>query len=181
MINTQMRINQGDFALTTKRIVLDLLAGEYRGFLSVVSGVARHRFHERWLDGNWGVSEIVALHSGWLEKLNEALALATEGVPIDQVDWMEVERWEEAFYGRGSGERRARVLRDLKQAFQRFITTASRLPAKHYGENGQLTRMLTYVGICKFKLHASLIEAWTEGRIKASRSSNVAEWRPVAA
>jgi hypothetical protein len=180
MINTPIRIQQHHSDLATKGVILTLLEREYRWFISAAAGVDEHRFREHWLDGRWGVAEMVAVHTGWLEKLDEGLRLAKQGVPFEQIDWLEVERWEEAFYGRGSGQRRTTLLRDLKRAFQRFMTTAAQLPANNYGENGLLPRMFSYVGVCKFRLHATLIEAWSEGRLNGLRGPTVTALGPLA-
>jgi hypothetical protein len=167
-----LTIRQDDSDLAAKRIILMRLEREYRRFLAAATSVDEHGYHERWLDGRLGVAEIVALHAGWLEKLDEGLRLARDGAPLEQIDWLAVDRWEGILYARGSGQHKAHLLRALKRAFQSFLNSASGLPARQYGRSGLLARMLSYVGVCKFGLHASLIDAWSKGRLDRAAQPN---------
>jgi hypothetical protein len=180
MAKTSERI-QHDTDLAAKQITLIGLEQEYHRFVSAAFGVDERGFHEGWLDGRWGVAEIVAGHTGWLEKLSQGLRLAGEGVPFEQIDLLYLERWEDALYIRGAGKPRGTLLRDLTRAYQQCRSTAVRVPAHHYGRNGLLARMVSYVGVCKFRLHASLIEAWSEGRLSGLRGPSLTKPGPRAA
>lgn len=181
MINTPRGIQQHHLDSAAKRITLIRLERDYRRLLSAASRVNKQGFHELWLDGRWGVAEIVAGHTGWLQKLDEALRLSRDGVLVEQIDWLYLEQWEEAMYVRGAGQPKGRLLRDLRRAYQEFKKTATRLPAHRYGRNGLVTRMFSYVGVCKFGLHASLIQVWSDGRLKPSSGAPVTTPGSIAA
>jgi hypothetical protein len=180
-MNTSTRSQQHEIDSIAKQITLTRLEREYRRFESAASDIDQRRFQGCWLDGRWGVAEIVAGHAGWLDKLDEALRPWREGVALEQIDWLYLEHWEDAMYLRGTGENRGRLLRDLRRTYRRFKATASRLPAHHYGTSGVLTRMFGYLEVCKFGLHASLIAAWSEGRLNGLRESAANHERSLAA
>jgi hypothetical protein len=143
------------------------LEGEYRRFASTVASVDERDFRKRWLDGRCGVAEIVAVHVGCLDRLNGALRLASQGVRFEQIDWMDMERWQEVFYGLAVGKHKTTLLEELRQAFDRLIDTAIGTPEHRYSEDGLVARLFSYLGVCKFRLHASLIEAWRDGRLNS--------------
>jgi hypothetical protein len=151
------------------------LEGEYRRFASTVASVDERDFRKRWLDGRRGVAEIVAVHVGWLDRLNGALRLAGQGVRFEQIDWIDLERWQEVFHGHAAGKHKTTLLEELNQAFDRLIDTAIGMPEHRYSEDGLVARLFSYLGVCKFRLHAALIEAWRDGRLNSSG------WRPSPA
>ena len=78
----------------------------YREFRDLVDGIDEPRFEEKWLDGRWGVREIVWHLAGWhrefatgLERMARGERPAPEGV-----DWSDVQRWNDSFAGGGAGQ-----------------------------------------------------------------------------
>lgn len=51
----------------------------YREFRSLVDKIGEPQFEEKWLDGRWGVREIVAHLAGWHRELGTGLERMSRG------------------------------------------------------------------------------------------------------
>jgi hypothetical protein len=144
----------------TKREELEWHDNAYREFRSLVDSIEEPRFEERWLDGRWGVREIVAHLTGWhyqfgagLERMNRGERPSPQGV-----DWTDVQTWNDHFAHEAQGKSKADVLRDLDEAVARFHANAERLPEERFGPGKTASRMLAENG--HFNTHAAQIRGW---------------------
>ena len=167
MVGQFVAVSDRDTDVGRKQTLLTELEGEYRRFASVVAGVNARDFRDRWLDGRCGVAEVVAIHIGCLDRLCATLQLGSGGTPFEQIDWLDGERWEEMFYPIASGKSKKALLKELREAFDRLIRAAADLAERRYRES-IVTTMISYLAFSKFRLHASLVEAWQDGRLRGT-------------
>jgi hypothetical protein len=150
--------------VSTKQQLLNDLDEAYRGFLSAVEGLDEIAFERKWLDGRWGVREIVAHHTGWLGQLGGGLERMSRGEkPMPEgVDWMDVQHWNDTFAHHAMGKRRHEVLYELEQALQAFKEAADKVPEERFGEGKTASGMFDGAGIAHFRESAEMVRRWRQ-------------------
>jgi len=152
--------------MSTREQLVDRLDAAYADFRSTLEGLDEVQFETKWLDGQWGVREIVAHLAGWLGQLGGGLERMSRGerpAPAG-VDWNDVQHWNDIFAHHAMGKQRAEVLRELEHALDAFKEAAAKLPDERFGEGKTANRMFDAGGIAHFKEHAAMIRAWRDGR-----------------
>ena len=150
--------------MSSKQQLMNDLDEAYQEFRSAVEGLGEVDFDKKWLDGRWGVREIVAHHTGWLGQLGGGLERMGRGEkPMPEgVDWMDVERWNETFAHHAMGKRRHEVLYELEQALQAFKEAAAGLPEERFGEGKTASRMFDGAGVAHFRESADMVRRWRQ-------------------
>ncbi len=153
--------------MPTKREELDWHDGAYRRFRSLVEPIAEPQFEERWLDGRWGVREIVAHLAGWHRQFTIALERMGRGErpSPEGVDWSDVQAWNEHFAHEARNKTKAQVIRELDEAVATFHAAAEALPEERFGPGKTASRLLAENG--HFNTHADQIRGWLAHRAAA--------------
>lgn len=148
--------------MSSKQQLLNDLDEAYREFLSAVDGLDELEFEKKWVDGRWGVREIVAHHTGWLGQLGGGLERMSRGEKPtpDGVDWTDVPRWNDVFAERARGKRQREVLDEMEHALRAFKEAAAKLPEERFGEGKTASRMFDLVGISHFRESAEMVRRW---------------------
>lgn len=152
--------------MSSKQRLLNDLDEAYREFLSAVEGLDEIEFETKWLDGQWGVREIVAHHTGWLGQLGGGLERMGRGErPTPEgVDWTDVQHWNDTFARHAMGKRRHEVLFELEQALQTFKEAGAKLPEERFGEGKTASRMFDLAGISHLRESAAMVRRWRQGQ-----------------
>ncbi len=152
--------------MSTREALLAHLDAAYGDLLTVVGGLDEHHFEEKWLDGRWGVREIVAHIAGWLGQLGGGLERMSRGEkPAPEgVDWTDVQTWNDTFARHAMGKRQAEVLSELEHAVQAFKDSAQRVPADRFGEGKTANKMFDAAGAPHLREHAEMVRRWRESR-----------------
>jgi hypothetical protein len=139
----------------------------YREFRSLVEEVDEQRFEDRWLDGRWGVREIVWHLAGWHRELSMGLERMGRGErPAPEgVDWGDVQHWNDIFAAEAQGKHKAQVLQELDDQVARFRNLAEQLPADRFGPGKTASRILDSTGTSHFRTHAAMIGDWLRERV----------------
>jgi hypothetical protein len=153
--------------VSSKQQLLNDLYEAYREFLSTVDGLGEIEFETKWVDGRWGVREIVAHHTGWLGQLGGGLERMGRGErpTPDGVDWTEVDRWNAIFAEHARGKRQGEVLSELEHALRVFKEAAQKLPEERFGDGKTASRMVDLAGISHFKESAEMVRRWRRGEV----------------
>lgn len=161
--------------MSTKQQLLNDLDEAYREFRSAVEGLSEIEFERKWIDGRWGVREVVAHHTGWLGQLGGGLERMSRGEkPMPEgVDWMDVQGWNDTFAHHAMGKRRHAVLYELEQALQAFKQAADGVPEERFAEGKTASRMFDLAGISHFRESADMVRRWREAetvKLEAARA-----------
>jgi hypothetical protein len=153
--------------VSSKQQLLNDLDEAYGEFRSAVDGLDEIDFERKWVDGRWGVREIVAHHTGWLGQLGGGLERMGRGEKPtpDGVDWTKVDRWNAIFAEHARGKRQAEVLNELEHALYVFKEAARKLPEDRFGERKTASRMFDLAGISHFRESAEMVRRWREGQM----------------
>ena len=149
--------------MPSKEELLRELDLSYNDFLSAVSTIGEPEFFVKWLDGRWGVREIVAHHTGWLGQFAGGINRVTRGDelrPSDRVDWHEIDTWNETFMEHAKGKSRDQIMHELRQAKTSFEEAVNGLPDGKVRDE-TLQKIANAAGIRHFREHAALIREWT--------------------
>lgn len=148
--------------MSTKQQLIRELDEAYRDFLSTLEGLDEHTFDRKWLDGRWGVREIVAHITGWHGQMGGGLERMARGErPTPEgVDWTKVDEWNETFANHVMGKRKEQVLDELEHSVNAFKEAAAKVPDDRFGEGKTANRMFDLAGIAHFREHAEMIRAW---------------------
>jgi len=141
----------------------------YRDFRSLVNGIDPMRFEERWLDGRWGVREIVAHLAGWHRELATGFERMSRGErPAPEgVDWTDTQRWNDVFAAGAQGKDKAQILKELDEEEARFRRLGEQLPDDRFGPDKTANKMFERVGTGHFRTHAAMIRGWLQQRAAA--------------
>jgi hypothetical protein len=152
--------------MSSRGELVEHLEAAYKEFRSTLEGLDEIQFETKWLDGLWGVHEIVAHHTGWLGQRGGGLERMSKGEKPapDGVDWTDVQHWNDTFAHHAMGKRQAEVLDELEHAFHAFEEAAAKLPDDRFGEGKTASKVFDLAGISHFKEHAAMIRSWREGR-----------------
>lgn len=145
-----------------KQQLIDDLDTAYSEFRSAIEGLDERQFERKWLDGNWGVREIVAHHTGWLGQFSGGLERMARGErpSPEGVDWTDEQHWNETFAEHAKGKRQDEVLAELESALESFKAAAERVPDERFGGGRTADMMFDNAGISHFKEHAEMIREW---------------------
>ena len=149
-----------------KEDLLKELDSSYTNFLSSVATVDEPEFFTKWLDGRWGVREIVAHHTGWLGQFAGGLNRVSRGQklrPADRVDWHEIDTWNETFTEHAKGKGKDQVMNELEQAKASFEEAMIALPEGQIAEE-TLKKITNSAGTRHFREHVVFIRQWTQQR-----------------
>ncbi len=141
----------------------------YRDFRSLVDAIDTERFEERWLDGRWGVREIVAHLAGWHRELGTGLERMSRGErPAPEgVDWSDVQHWNDVFAAGAQGKGKAQLVQELDEQVARFRRLGEQLPEERFGPGKTAGRMFDLAGTGHFRTHAAMIRGWLRQRAAA--------------
>ena len=141
----------------------------YRDFRSLVDGIDPARFEERWLDGRWGVREIVAHLAGWHRELATAFERMAGGErpAPESVDWTDTQHWNDIFAAGAQGKGKAQMLGELDKEVARFRRLAEQLPDERFGPNKTASNIVERAGTGHFRTHAAMIRGWPQQRAAA--------------
>jgi len=138
----------------------------YREFRLLAGEIDERRFADRWLDGRWGVREIVWHLAGWHRELGTGLERMVRGErPAPEgVDWTDVQHWNDIFAAEAQGKDKTQVLREFDEQVARFRRLAEQLPEDRFGPEKTASRMLDLAGTSHFRTHAAMIGDWLKQR-----------------
>ena len=141
----------------------------YRDFRSLVGEVDPEEFEERWLDGRWGVREIVAHLTGWHRELGGGLERMSRGErPAPEgVNWGDFQHWNDIFAAGAQGRGKAEILQELDREVARFRRLGEQLPEERFGPDKTASRMFDLAGTGHFRTHAAMIRDWLKQRAAA--------------
>ncbi len=140
-----------------------------RDFRSLVDGIDPQRFEEKWLDGRWGVREIVAHLTGWHQQLSMGLERMARGErPTPEgVDWTDVQHWNDIFAAGAQGKDKAQILQEFDEAVARFRQIGAQLPDDRFGPDKTANGIFRRAGSGHFPTHAAMIRDWLARRAAA--------------
>lgn len=142
----------------------------YQEFLSAVHDLDEHTFERKWLDGRWGVREIVAHHTGWFGQLGgglERMARGEKPTP-EGVDWTDVQPWNERFAQHAKGKLKGAVLDELAHAVTAFMEAATRLPDDRFVEGKTVHKMFDAAGISHFRESSAMVRRWRQEEMRTA-------------
>lgn len=150
--------------MPTKREELQWLESAYREFRTLVDGIDEASFEEKWLDGRWGVREIVAHIAGWLREMGAGLERLSRGErPAPEgVDWSDFQRWNDLFAQEAQGKSKTEVLRELDDEVARFTGYAAQLPEERFAPGKTANKIVQGAGTGHFHTHTAMIRGWLE-------------------
>lgn len=154
---------KGEQAVATiKQQEFAALDSAYQEFRSVVDELDEKHFQEKWLDGRWGVREIVAHLTGWhrefavgLERMGRGKRPAPEGS-----DWNAIQRWNDRFAAEAAGKGRAELLQELDRSVAHFKAMGETLPEERFGDGKTASVFFRNAGSEHFREHAAMIRTW---------------------
>ena len=151
--------------MSSKQQLMDQLDIAYQEFRSTFEDLDNHEFDVKWLDGRWGVREIVAHHVGWLGQFAGGLERMSRGErpSLPGVDWTDIQHWNDTFAEHTMGKHKDEVLNELRDALDAFKEAAARVPEDRFGEGKTANKMFDRAGISHFKEHTAMIRAWRSG------------------
>ncbi len=148
--------------MPTKREELEWHENAYREVRSLVDSIEEPRFEEPWLDGRWGVREIVAHLAGWHREMGAGLERMTRGErpTREGVDWSDVQAWNDRFAREAQGKSKADVLREFDAAVARFREFGAQLPEERFGPGKTANGIIEGAGTNHFREHMAMINSW---------------------
>jgi len=148
--------------VTAKQQEFEALDSAYQEFRSVVDGLDESTFQESWLDGRWGVREIVAHIAGWLREVAVGLERMGKGKrPAPEgSDWNAFQRWNDKFAAEAAGKGKEELLRELERSVAHFKAMGEKLPDDRFAEGKTASGFFRNVGSAHFREHAAMIRAW---------------------
>ncbi len=148
--------------MPTKQEELEWHNNAYREFRSLVDAIEEPRFEEPWLDGRWGVREIVAHLAGWHREVGAALERMSRGErPTPEgVDWSDFQAWNDRFAREAQDKSKAETLRALDEEVARFREFGARLPEERFGPGKTANRIIETAGTNHFREHIAMINGW---------------------
>ena len=134
----------------------------YREFRLLVDKIGEPQFEEKWLDGRWGVREIVAHLAGWHRELGTGLERMSRGErpSPEGVDWSDVQHWNDIFAAEAQGKNKAQVLRELDEQVARFRRLGEQLPEGRFGPGKTANTLFERAGSGHFRTHAAMVSDW---------------------
>jgi hypothetical protein len=136
----------------------------YRGFRSLVEPIDELHFEEKWLDGRWGVRELVGHLAGWHRELGTGLErmLRGERPSPEGVDWTDIQHWNDIFAAEVRDKSKAQVMQVLDDQVTRFRRLGEQLPESRFGPGKTTSAMFERAGTTHFRLHGAMIADWLE-------------------
>lgn len=149
--------------MTTRAQLIAELDEAYGEFRTAADGLDEHHFEKKWLDGHWGVREIVAHVAGWLGQLGAGMERMSRGekpAVEGERPWTDVDAWNAVFARHAMGKRQDEVLHELEQALKAFRAGAMKLPDDRFGEGKTANRMFGAGGAPHLREHAGILRQW---------------------
>jgi len=155
--------------MASKQDELRLHEDAYREFRSLVGAVDPVLFEERWLDGRWGVREIVAHLAGWHRELADGFErmLRGERPTPEGVDLTDIQHWNDIFAAAARDKDKAQILAEFDAQVERFRNLAAQLPDDRFGSSKTANKMFERAGTGHLRLHAAIIRRWLDLRVAA--------------
>ncbi len=134
----------------------------YRDFRSLADSVDPERFEEKWLDGRWGVRELVAHLAGWHNELSRAFERMARGErPAPEgANWEDVQHWNDIFAAGAQGKHKDQIMREFDEAVARFRELGAKLPDERFGLGKTANAIFQRTGTEHFYTTAEMIRNW---------------------
>jgi hypothetical protein len=141
--------------------LLSMHEGAFRVFTEAIRGLDERAFERKWLDGKWGIREIVAHITGWHGQFASGLERLARGEPLNRpgAEWAGLQDLNDTFAEHAKGKLRDEILFELERAVHHFREAAYKLPEEAF-EDGRVANELVHrAGIRHFNEHLAMIEA----------------------
>jgi hypothetical protein len=147
------------------RQIADELDTAYEAMLTAVENLDEHQFSQKWVDGHWGIREIVAFHTYWFGKLGGGTDRLNRGErPTDeQTRWEEMEGAERVISDHVQGKTKEEVLFEFNQALD---SLKNALYGYQYGgrlEDERIGEVLK-TGLESMRQHTKMLHDWMVSR-----------------
>jgi hypothetical protein len=148
----------------SRQELIDELDRAYGEFMAAVDDLEERSFENKWLDGRWGVREIVAHITGWHGKLASGLERMARGErpSPEGEDWNDTQPYNETFAQHAKGKVKEEVLSELASAVEAFKSAAQRAPDETFEEGRTGYRMFHGAGIDHFREHLRTVQEWRQ-------------------
>jgi hypothetical protein len=147
--------------VSDKQTVLQGAADSYAELRQSISDLDPARAGHEWL-GTWGVREILAHSSGWLQAMRPALERVGRGQsPFPEgVSYEDADAWNARFVDSRRGAALADLLAELETAHREFLAAAAALSAEHFAPGAATLEIFLGSSSQHYREHAEQIRAW---------------------
>jgi hypothetical protein len=156
-----------DLVMAFKEELAKKLDTAYAAFCAAIAGLDDADFARSWMDGGWGVREVVAHLAGWHRLLAgglERMAHGDKPVPPGQ-NWSDPQPFNRQFVKDVDGKSQVALLDGLDAAVGAFKLAAIGVPDDRFRPGSTGERMFQGVGIEHFGEHTAAIEAWRRASV----------------